>query len=1128
MKKIIISFFISVSVLFVFSQNKQSIGSPNTLIWSKGGLKSDSGLITSRRDTLNHPYKDSVGALTVSPQDGFLYYRDINKWNKIKSGNIDTTDISFFSSKVRGLLSSSNSLLTYNNSTGVFGLGFTTTDTARWSNMWSLNGNTGTNPASHFIGTTDNQDVVFRANNVASGRIGITSNTAFGYSANPSNTGTSNTAIGNQSLASNATGSNNASLGLGSLFTNTTGSNNTGIGTISLSSNTTGSNNVAAGYSSLLSNATGNANAAIGVNALSGNTQGSNNTAAGFNSLSSNGSGIHNAGFGNAALTNNTGSYNTALGSLALQSNTIGTNNIALGYNSNANGTTGSYNMTIGSGVNVPSATGSRQLNIGNVLYGTNIYNDASNPSSTPVSGGRIGIGTSNPQQQLDLTENIGLVTSTSTAGNIYKGSSLFIHNFQPSGATGQNTFIGVNSGNLTMTAPNPWNSSRNTAIGYGALTNNTVGFDNVAIGSAALTNSTEGVENVAIGSQALTASTTGAGSIAIGSAALLSNTTGGDNIAIGRGALRLNTTGGENVTIGTQSLYVNTTGQGNTGLGRTSLYNNTIGNYNTGIGYNSLNSNTTGSYNIAIGAGINVPSTTGSRQLNIAGLLYGVNARNNAGTSSSNPVDSGRVGIGLQVPTARLHLPAGTTSASSAPLKFTSGTNLTTPEDGAIEYNGTHFYATIGSTRYQLDQQSGGGGSGTVNSGTANRLVYYASTGTAVSELAAITANRALISDANGLPTHSTVTSTELGYVSGVTSAIQTQLNSRFVNGGNAFAGTAILGTADNNHLDIYTNNTRRLRFFDGGGIGINTISNAGFGIDVNVTSRFQNTVTISNGGAIISNATGSGNDISISNPKNLSGLAIASYYPSTGNTNSNTTLSIIPKGTGVSGNRAQLNVFNTDFIADATNYELWGIRATGTSFVIGTGRNGSGSNRPVILAAGFLTDGTTNANQLYIDPNGNIGLSTNTPSARLHLPAGTSSVSPLKFISGTFNTIAEAGAIEYDGVNFTQTNGTAIRGIFNKTRVSSSSASTLALSASYSDYVFSGTTTTWTLPAVSGNTNVVIFVVNKGSGNITLNSNAGGNDLWEAGATSSSKTILPGEAIKLLNDGTNWNVFN
>jgi hypothetical protein len=73
-----------------------------------------------------------------------------------------------------------------------------------------------------------------------------------------------------------------------------------------------------------------------------------------------------------------------------------------------------------------------------------------------------------------------------------------------------------------------------------------------------------------------------------------------------------------------------------------------------------------------------------------------------------------------------------------------------------------------------------GGSGSGTVNSGTQYRLAYYAATGTAVSQANAITANRALISDANGVPTHSSITATILSYLSNVTSDIQTQINSK------------------------------------------------------------------------------------------------------------------------------------------------------------------------------------------------------------------------------------------------------------------------------------------------------------------------------------------------------------
>lgn len=72
-----------------------------------------------------------------------------------------------------------------------------------------------------------------------------------------------------------------------------------------------------------------------------------------------------------------------------------------------------------------------------------------------------------------------------------------------------------------------------------------------------------------------------------------------------------------------------------------------------------------------------------------------------------------------------------------------------------------------------------GGGGSGTVNNGTQYRLAYYATTGTAVSQSSAITASRVLISDSNGVPTHSSVTLTTLLFLD-ATSSIQTQLNSK------------------------------------------------------------------------------------------------------------------------------------------------------------------------------------------------------------------------------------------------------------------------------------------------------------------------------------------------------------
>jgi len=50
--------------------------------------------------------------------------------------------------------------------------------------------------------------------------------------------------------------------------------------------------------------------------------------------------------------------------------------------------------------------------------------------------------------------------------------------------------------------------------------------------------------------------------------------------------------------------------------------------------------------------------------------------------------------------PTAHLHIGAGVATTGGAPLKLTSGTNLTTPENGAFEFDGTSLFFTVGGVR--------------------------------------------------------------------------------------------------------------------------------------------------------------------------------------------------------------------------------------------------------------------------------------------------------------------------------------------------------------------------------------------------------------------------------------------
>lgn len=63
------------------------------------------------------------------------------------------------------------------------------------------------------------------------------------------------------------------------------------------------------------------------------------------------------------------------------------------------------------------------------------------------------------------------------------------------------------------------------------------------------------------------------------------------------------------------------------------------------------------------------------------------------------------RVGVSQTSPTAYLHLPASNGAVSNAPIKFTSGTILSTPEEGAAEYDGADYFVTNGTGRYTVSR---------------------------------------------------------------------------------------------------------------------------------------------------------------------------------------------------------------------------------------------------------------------------------------------------------------------------------------------------------------------------------------------------------------------------------------
>lgn len=237
------------------------------------------------------------------------------------------------------------------------------------STNWSLTGNAGTTPGTNFIGTTDNQPITFKVNNVNAGKLTSTGFVSLGYEANNNNIDATNTAIGHQAFKT---------IGAGADWSTAVG--------------------YQAGFSA---------------------TSGWNSTYFGFQAGYANTSSRDNAAFGTRALLDNTGAQNTAIGNFALRNTTTGIGNTAIGYLSGSddnNANTNYYSLVdnyatfIGHKASRDAAI-SNTISLANITaIGKNAKVGASNSIVLGGTGGdlvKVGIGTTIPTERLDVRGNI-------------------------------------------------------------------------------------------------------------------------------------------------------------------------------------------------------------------------------------------------------------------------------------------------------------------------------------------------------------------------------------------------------------------------------------------------------------------------------------------------------------------------------------------------------------------------------------------------------------------------------------------------------------------------------------------------------------------------------------------------
>lgn len=428
---------------------------------------------------------------------------------------------------------------------------------------WSLTGNTGTNPTTNFIGTTDSQPLRFVVDNVEVGQILTTQQVVFG-----------------------ATTAYNANTLL-SVYTVT--------------------NKTAAYFKG------GNAGTPAVVIDDVGNNGGLSINAAGVNygRIFSSGS-LFIDGVQNAPM------YIRSTQDIVFRAGGLGTSNLmtlkASGNVLIGTTTDAGYKLDV-NGVGRFGTTGIiSSPNSSTVYVGSNVNASYASTSNTII-GANAGtlLTTSGMRNNVFIGDYAGQLASGDSVFNTFIGSNA------GKNTTGrENTFIGFNVGSLNTSG------AGNTAIGSGALNSSVTGYYNTAVGQNALQNNT-GNFGTAFGQSAGSGNTTGSDNVYFGVLSGNSNTTGSENTYIGsRVAQSSNVTGGSNTFLGYNAGANGISTSRNTFLGnRSGVGTGTGSNDNIAIGYRSMvTAGHTGSNNVVIGNNLDAPSLTGSNQTNINGTF--------------------------------------------------------------------------------------------------------------------------------------------------------------------------------------------------------------------------------------------------------------------------------------------------------------------------------------------------------------------------------------------------------------------------------------------------------------------------------------------------------------------------
>lgn len=175
---------------------------------------------------------------------------------------------------------------------------------------------------------------------------------------------------------------------------------------------------------------------------------------------------------------------------------------------------------------------------VGNAAAIAGILNVVGGASTAGVNMNTFGDGANTIEVILNDSLLFPNTNNTGTMGVLFWNGNRFVHNYGSN-----NTFIGSNAGNLTLTTVS---ATDNTALGNSAGTLLTTGDLNTFVGSSSGEEVSSGASNTALGFSSLSSLTTGSNNIGLGfTAGFLYNAAESSNIVIGHDGVL-----GENNTI--------------------------------------------------------------------------------------------------------------------------------------------------------------------------------------------------------------------------------------------------------------------------------------------------------------------------------------------------------------------------------------------------------------------------------------------------------------------------------------------------------------------------------------------------------------------------------------------------